>query len=700
MDRLKVYATQHYLQACFVGGALLGTICFILIYGICPLDVGNEAYIINEGTDLPGFQIVWDAYRYAGWKDGIGLFDTLTYPNTTSYVVADQVSLLGLFLKVLAPILPKTFQYVGLWGLMCFFLQGGFAAIIIRKFCNNNVISIIYALPFILASPVSTKLFYHHAQAGQWVLLMVFALWLYNVEKNHFSIKEYVVWALVGLVTTGVNIYFIPMVGMIFVGYSINCIMNNKKYIISSLVSLCSYLGACIFYIWIMGGFASNFNSDDTFYSEYIDRLYRCGANLNTFFNSSGIAYFGRALNVAKDGQGEGHAYLGAGMIIALVVAVSYKIATIVGKRKQIGMMLEESVHDGSVQSEDNHKQERNLSISLLIVFSLSVIVGIGPTLSIGSKILWYIPYPSFILKLWCNFRSTGRMIWVAYYIVYISIFRMIIQCSYTKEKVYRYFAITLLGICCVIQVVDLHPYLEGKHKYFAHYQELDTSIHDEAWSILGTNYEHMVVLPNSLLNRSDERNDLAKLAIDYDLTLNDYYLARQNLLDQTPAYQEKFSNNEFDEDTFYVIPYSYLPFFIDYNLYYYKLDNYVVGTLKNISTLINKKSIDKEFCEMLAGSNNNFLYDNIDYTAVFDPVYYYYTYSDLWNSDITNANTLFEHFITVGMIEGRQANENFSPIAYKEKNSDIKAALGEGDYPAYYRHYLVYGINENRICN
>ena len=123
MDKIKIYASKHALQICFLGGAFLGAVLFLVIYGFCPLDVSNEAYIINEGTDLPGCLIIWDAYRYAGWKDGIGLFDTLTYPNTTSFLLADMVTLLGLFFKILSPLLPETFQYVGIWGILCFILD-------------------------------------------------------------------------------------------------------------------------------------------------------------------------------------------------------------------------------------------------------------------------------------------------------------------------------------------------------------------------------------------------------------------------------------------------------------------------------------------------------------------------------------------------------------------------------------------------
>lgn len=703
MDRIRkirAYAGKHNLKVCFMGGALTGALLFLIIYGFCTLDVGNEAYIINEGTDLPGCLIVWDAYRYAGWKDGIGIFDTLTYPNTTSYVLADNVALLGLFFKMLSPVLPETFQYVGIWGILCFMLQGGCSALIIRKFSGSNLCSILFSLPFILASTVTTKLFYHHAQAGQWVLLMVFVIWLYRIDKEHRCIKEYIIWAAVGLVVAGTNIYFLPMVGMIFIGYSVNCILHDRKYIVSSIIALCSYLGGGVFFIAVMGGFHSNFSMDENHYAEYIDRLYRCGANLNAFFNSSGIAFFGRTMVNAKDGQGEGHAYLGAGMMIALAVAAAYRIVSFYLKRTEKDTAVFEMSETGQNQMKQEKKDwQYGLGVSLAVVFVLSVIVAIGPTLAMNEKVLCYLPYPDFLIRFWCNFRSTGRMIWPAFYVIYLFIYWTLFKLSSMRTIVHKYFTMALLAICCLIQVIDLSPHLVAKHHFFAHYQELQTTIQDEAWSVLGKNYKHMVVLPNSLVNRSDERNSFAKVAIDYNLTLNDYYLARQDLRDQTPSYQEKLAQSKFEADTFYVIPYEYLDTFLDYDLHYYKIDDYIVGTEAEISSEIGKIEIDREKFWQLSSGSPQFEKEDMDFSAVFDPAYYYYSYSDLWSLDVMDTDALFAHFLKIGMAEGRRANQKFSPAVYREKNGDLLDSFGD-DYPEYYKHYITYGMYENRMCN
>ena len=47
-------------------------------------------------------------------------------------------------------------------------------------------------------------------------------------------------------------------------------------------------------------------------------------------------------------------------------------------------------------------------------------------------------------------------------------------------------------------------------------------------------------------------------------------------------------------------------------------------------------------------------------------------------------------------MKEGRQGSANFSMKNYKARYTDLQKAFGSNN-AEYYKHYLIYGINENR---
>ena len=89
----------------------------------------------------------------------------------------------------------------------------------------------------------------------------------------------------------------------------------------------------------------------------------------------------------------------------------------------------------------------------------------------------------------------------------------------------------------------------------------------------------------------------------------------------------------------------------------------------------------------------SDILYDNVAFNAE----YYANKYEDLYEAYGNDDKLLYEHFITCGIYEGRQASEQFSIFVYKENNQDLIEAFGD-DLIKYYNHFIEFGVNENRI--
>lgn len=94
-----------------------------------------------------------------------------------------------------------------------------------------------------------------------------------------------------------------------------------------------------------------------------------------------------------------------------------------------------------------------------------------------------------------------------------------------------------------------------------------------------------------------------------------------------------------------------------------------------------------------------SYIINKLDYTPVFDPMFYSSKYPDLKAAFGTDATKLFNHFKQYGMKEHRQAHANFNPILYKNRYADLSKAFGN-NWAKYYEHYIVYGIKENRKAN
>lgn len=86
--------------------------------------------------------------------------------------------------------------------------------------------------------------------------------------------------------------------------------------------------------------------------------------------------------------------------------------------------------------------------------------------------------------------------------------------------------------------------------------------------------------------------------------------------------------------------------------------------------------------------------YDN----AAFNASYYANNHVDVYQICGDNAQSLYNHFITAGMAEGRQSSAQFSILIYKEKNPDLVEVFGD-DLIQYYNHFIMAGVNEGRVA-
>lgn len=86
-------------------------------------------------------------------------------------------------------------------------------------------------------------------------------------------------------------------------------------------------------------------------------------------------------------------------------------------------------------------------------------------------------------------------------------------------------------------------------------------------------------------------------------------------------------------------------------------------------------------------------------YASVFDANYYYAANPDVAVLCGMDYRALLNHFLTVGMYEGRSASYDFNPSVYINKNPDLQKVFGT-NIVLYFKHYALVGCKENRIAN
>ena len=154
MKITKKNDSMHY----FAIGAVIGLVLFVCIYGFRVLDFTYDEWLLT-GKDLQQHYVGWKFFRNAPWTFPIGCHNGLTHPYYVSVLYTDSIPLFAIFFKLFSPVLPQTFQYFGLFGLMCYILNGGMASVLIARFNKSKLFCALGSIFFILSTPVLQRLF-------------------------------------------------------------------------------------------------------------------------------------------------------------------------------------------------------------------------------------------------------------------------------------------------------------------------------------------------------------------------------------------------------------------------------------------------------------------------------------------------------------------------------------------------------------
>lgn len=406
---------------------------FGLIYGFKILNPTYTDWLFTASGDLMQHYVGWEAFRMGEWTFPIGLTNASSYPNYISVIYTDSIPLVAVFFKLISFVLPASFQYLGLYGLLCFILQSVLTAKIIKKFTDSKLNIIVASILFTLIPSMIFRMYYHTALGSQWLLLLSLeTLFLYHDFKE--GKKIYIIWGIIAMLVCTIHLYYLVMCGVILTGYILLDILNTKK-IKKSLLLLLIYISSALISLWLFGGFI-NASSSDTFGFGLFSY------NLNGLINPQGWSIFINDMKMIPE-QYEGFSYLGLGVIILIIVSI---IVTIIWY----------------IKDKEDLKQYKNLIISLSFISLISTFIALSPRAYIGNHLLYELKLPDFINNLWAIFRSTGRFIWPLIHIL------MLLSVIIILKRLKWNTALLILSIVTIIQVIDIGAYISEKHEFYS----------------------------------------------------------------------------------------------------------------------------------------------------------------------------------------------------------------------------------------
>lgn len=540
-------------QIIYIIAALLGALGFVLLYGIYVLNPFYTDWLITGG-DLTQHYLGWEYFRRSEWLFPIGMTNQIAYPAESSVIYTDSIPLFAVIFKLLTRGMSGRFQYFGLWGLCCFMLQGYWAARILHKWIENKWQVWLGSLFFIVSPIVIFRMYYHTALAAHWLILISIYLCAVHKEQYQNIGKTSLQWGIVGVLIGSIHLYFVPMCAVLLGGYVLYSFVEERKIKLKYIFPGVAFLIGLFVTVYLMGGFSSGADAGAN------SNLGLYSFNLNGFYNPIGYSKVLKWLDVYTEGQYEGFAYLGLGVIILFVGAF-------------ISLCL--------AWKERLQSVKRNW---LKIVIATGAICGLvmlaaSPKVTFYEHLLFEFPDIDIIMKYWGIFGSSGRIIWPVYYLV--GLFAIVGSLQLTKNVgANRIVTYLVLIICFGIQIYDISGKLQEKHNEYAQVKDKAVVLEDELWEKIDTTgYEHVAWISHNI----DRKKILfvADWALERDMTMSNFYFART--IDLRPYAEAE--TKQLNEQTIYIFVPGDTVEYEDYRnfqdkLYFYEADGLIIGSV------------------------------------------------------------------------------------------------------------------------
>ena len=542
---LKVPGGSHGVDLAAIGGAILALVALGWVAARRGAATGPLAFAIGSATGFLFFARTlglaladptaidwllqqdwaqhysgWAMFRHTPWHWPPGKMPEVWYPVGTSIVFTDSLPLVALALKSFSPWLPEPFQYIGLWMLASFTLQGGVGALLVTRFSTKPAIVLAGAALFAFA-PVLLYRTGHDTLTAQWLLLA--GLFLYfRATASRGLVAEAWPWWMLATIAALVHPYLAAMLlaieaAALWKRVRIDRVLAARRgfaiFAQSMLLTLVAW--------WLADAMSIRWadSSGGVPFGRY-------SMNLLAFVNPM---YQSSLLPTAHvpNGQSEGFAYLGVG-VLALLALVAVDLV----RERRVGGVGRDW-------------------LPLVVVAAALLVFATGAVLAIGS---WTLVDLSFQSRLLGTFRASGRFVWIAYYVL------MLVAIVHVLRRFRPALAAPTLIAALLVQIVDLSAAHEraAQRRTKANVPIAGTELKDARWEALASGRTHLTLLPPPACGvEAAPYLPMQLFAASHGMTFNSGFVARWNLR-KTHAYCEtlgrQVTDGAWSSDELYVV--------------------------------------------------------------------------------------------------------------------------------------------------
>ncbi|MCX6550426.1 MAG: DUF6311 domain-containing protein, partial [Acidobacteria bacterium] len=384
------------------------------------------------------------------------------------------------------------FQYLGLWLLLCFTLQGALAARLIGRWSASAPVQVLGAALFVLLPTLLTRVG-HEALCSHWLVLWALLVASREPTRRVRPLE----WAALGLVSGMIQPYLAAMVLPLLAAAALTGRGASMR---SRVSAMGAATAATVAGWWVSGLFLLQGQG-----SLAAEGLGYYSMNLLAPVSPGGWSCVLPALPIAGNGQEyEGFQYFGLGNLLLIAVA-----ALLVASRRPIA---------GSKEA------RRIWAPATAGVCLLMAAFAVSPRITLGSRVLadltgpWSAPLSAF--------RSSVRFFWPLAYLT------LAWAVATVARRLPRRLVIGVVAAAVVVQAADLHAVYQDRRRTARDpaFYERSQPLTSQRWSSIASHYANLALVPPPQCGRSPLPYEPAvRLAATHGLTVNAGTVARSD---------------------------------------------------------------------------------------------------------------------------------------------------------------------------
>lgn len=472
--------------------AAVGTALFGLLYGFAVLNPFRDGWILQgyDERDILQHYAGWCAFQASPWRFPLGLADRMAYGTYISYT--DSIPLAALPAKLLLQLVGYhgTFQYFGLYTLLCYILQALAAGLLVRRKSPSLVLQGLAMVLLCLTPILLERAFRHTALASQWLIL--FAIYAFLRAQDGGFRRYPRAFYLLGVLAILVHPYFLPLTMIFALLAAVYGIRHTGRpgYFAAHFGGTLAVCAAVGWAVGAINGTTGTTRDGFGFYS----------MNLNAILNPKSMGgYSWSALLKTRPqilGNYDGFNYLGVGVLLLAVGC----LAAVVWQRRLVPLLRAHWPY--------------LLAMVWMTAFAVSNVV------TLDDAQLCTVPLPGFVLQLCATFRASSRMFYAVTYSLLAFCLSQVAG-AFARQKgagrqrlawgVLAAFAVTV-----AVQGYDLHGVFGEKRSQMAQRMTAASLLDDTYLQKRLSDYD---VLAYDLDSTTMDRRDLAICALKQGMT-------------------------------------------------------------------------------------------------------------------------------------------------------------------------------------